>query len=131
MFISEYIIYGGKDLNSPAKKTVNFPEMAEKVFWQIQTDLSDNSREFARYIEVPIDTNARMLIKSFWDLGEGGSRPVYYSVGFLVPKQLYVDCKEYYIVNQALNNISLPKILSSFENKQPIDFSCNEIAMLS
>ena len=37
MFISEYIIYGGKNLTT--QKTVNFPENAEDIFWKIQRNI--------------------------------------------------------------------------------------------
>lgn len=122
MLIENYIIRGGENLSDPAIKTANFPIDAENTFNLWHTKLGQDDTEKESYFELPLDEKNRLYIKSFW-LEKSGQRPVCYYVGFLIPKDTYIEAKEYYLLNNGLSKIKLGHILSAIDTLSPIPFS--------
>ena len=119
MNITQYVIAGGENLNSPFKKTSAFPDNAEEVFAEWYSQLGQNDKETENYYEIPVDNENRLYIKSYW-LEKKGNRPLCYYVGYLLPRSLYEHIKEYYLLNRGIGSLKIEEVLSAAERFAPI-----------
>ena len=121
MKINDYIIRGGENLNATPLKTSSFPSDAERVFNEWHTKLGKDDSERENYFELPVNAHYRLFIRSFY-IEKPGNRPICYYVGLIVPKEAYLEAKDYYCLNKGLCNISFPQIQKAANSSfVPID----------
>ena len=112
MKIDDYILRGGENLNAAARKTPNFPIEAERVFKRLYETLGEDINERENYLELPVDRENRLFIRSFW-VEARGNRPICYYAGLVVPKELYCEAGEYYRLHKGLVQITIADILAA------------------
>ena len=121
MKINDYIIRGGENLNASPLKTSSFPSDAERVFNEWHTKLGKDDSERENYFELPVNAQYRLFIRSFY-IEKPGNRPICYYIGLIVPKEAYLEAKDYYCLNKGLCNISFPQIQKAANSSfVPID----------
>ena len=124
MKIDNYIIRGGENLNDFALKTASFPSDAERVFNEWHTKLGKDDDELENYFELPVNAQYRLFIRSFC-IEKSGNRSICYYVGLIVPKEAYLEAKDYYCLNKGLCNVSFSQI----QNAANSSFAPIEIAI--
>lgn len=120
MKIDNYIIRGGENLNSAAKKTPSFPRNAELIFNDLHTKLGKDDSEKENYFETPVDELNRLFIRSFY-VEIAGNRPICFFVGLLIPRTAYIQAKDYYCLHKGLCSVSLDQIQAAISSFRPIE----------
>ena len=124
MKIDSYIISGGEDLLKPAQIVGFFPDIANVLFEKWKTALvSPNFADAEEcYFEMPVSEKYRLFIKIYRH-EQSGLRPVYYYVGYLLTKEIYINAANYYKLNQGISKISIDEVLIARKINGSIDVS--------
>jgi hypothetical protein len=109
MKINDYIIRGGENLNSSPLKTPSFPDVAERIFNEWHTKLGKDDKEKENYFELPVNPSFRLFIRAF-NIEKPGNRPICFYVGILIPKDAYIEAKDYYCIHKGLCSVSYAQV---------------------
>ena len=122
MKIVDYIIRGGENLNSSPLKTSTFPFEAESIFNNWYPKLGKDDKEKENYFELPVNAKYRLFIRVFY-IEKPGNRPICFYIGILVPKEAYIEAKDYYCLHKGLCNVAFAQIQKAADSFVPLDIT--------
>lgn len=123
MKIVDYIIRGGENLNSSPLKTPSFPIEAESIFNNWHPKLGKDDEEKENYFELPVNKKYRLFIRAFY-VEKPGNRPICFYIGIFVPKEAYIEAKDYYCLHKGLCNVTFAQIQKAADSSFiPIDIT--------